>query len=153
MRAAAILAIICLAACAREDRGTPQAAAIVPAAHPTTPDPAMKSFCMRNFQRIRQCFDDDAYWDTLVTFYFASLHIPVDADAKRRMVGNLKDDVAKLSKGNAFAQNCDAMLATRRLPTAAQMARVRATDGKSCAAFGTELGLMTFSEGVFHLPR
>jgi len=113
----------------------------------------MKSFCLRNFERIRQCFDDEAYWDTFVTFYFASLHIAVDPDAKRRMVGNLKDDVVKLVKSRGFAQNCDAMLATRRLPTAEQMARVRATDGKSCTAFGTELGLVTFSEGVFHLPR
>ena len=152
MRWAAMIAILYLGACGRDDRAAPHAAAIVPAA-PRTPDPAMKSFCLRNFERIRQCFDDEAYWDTFVTFYFASLHIAVDPDAKRRMVGNLKDDVVKLVKSRGFAQNCDAMLTTRRLPTAEQMARVRATDGKSCTAFGTELGLVTFSEGVFHLPR
>jgi hypothetical protein len=148
MRLATVLAIVCLGACGRDDRAAPPAAA-----KPATPDPAMKAYCMRNFERIRQCFDDEAYWDTFVTFYFASLGNAVDPDAKRRMIGNLKDDVVKLKRGNAFAQNCDAMLATRRLPTAQQMARVRATDGKSCAAFGTELGLVTFSEGVFHLPR
>jgi hypothetical protein len=152
MRLAATVALVCLCACG-QDRAAPAPAAIAPAAAPAAPDAAMKAFCLRNFERIRHCFSDDAYWDTFVTFYFASLGVPVDSGAKRRMIGNLKDDIAKLDRGHSFAQNCDAMLATRRLPTAAQMARVRATDGKSCAAFGAELGLVTFSEGVFHLPR
>ena len=143
----AVMALALSAACGRRAEPPPAPAAVAP------DNPAIKRFCVRNFERIRGCFDDEAYWDTFVTFYFAGRGGPIDPDAKRRMIGNLKDDVVKLMKDHAFAQNCDAMISNRRLPTPEQIARVRATDGKSCAEFGSQLGWVIFHEGVFHLAR
>lgn len=118
-----------------------------------TADPAIKAFCLRAFARTRQCFHDDAYWDAFVTFYFAARNEPVAPEAKRQMSGNLKDDLVKLERDGAIASNCDVMIARTRLPTEEQMARVRATEGRSCAEFGSRLGWLIFHQGVFHRPR
>lgn len=112
------------------------------------------NFCVHNLRRTLRCFDDDAYWDTFMTHYYAtSGGGQADPEQKQRAIGILKDDILTLQREERFVENCENMVSTHKLPTEEQMQRVEASYDKTCAEYASALGLMIFSQRVFHDPR
>jgi hypothetical protein len=111
-------------------------------------------FCVFNLRRTLRCFDDDAYWDTFMThFYATSGGGQADPEQKQRAIGILKDDILKLQREERFVENCENMISTHKLPTEEQMKKVEASYDKSCAEYASALGYMIFHQRVFHDPR
>lgn len=111
-------------------------------------------FCVFNLRRTLHCFEDDAYWDTFMTHYYAtSGGGQADPEQKQRAIGILKDDILKLHREKRLVENCENMVSTHKLPTEEQMQRVEASYDKSCAEYASALGFMIFHQRVFHDPR
>lgn len=116
-------------------------------------DPAMHAFCMRSMLQIKKCFEDEAFWDTHATAYFAALKQPIDPERKKQWIGMYKDSFVSLVRAKELEQNCEAMLAQNQLPTQKQMDLVDQAREQSCVAFGGALGYVLYSEGAFYRPR
>src|SRR5687768_14362796 len=138
MRVIIVLLAVGLAAC---QEGAADTGDVEVAEAPAVQSP-VKAFCVSTLARTAACFRDDAFWDGLATMYFASLGQPVDDETKQAFIGNLKDDMVKLQTERAFEDNCDRMIEGQKLPTAAQMAAVTATEGGSCTEYAGKLGFL-----------
>ena len=130
----------------------PAAAAPQPASEAS--NPAVQTFCEKTLQKVLDCFNDEAFWDTFATTYFAKYpDTSGDPDAKKNWIGMRKDDIVGLKKDGQLAQNCTVMVNGMRNPTDADMAPVTGAMAKSCTDFGAAMGFMLFHKGVFHEPK
>lgn len=127
----------------------PQSATPEPAAAPERP--RVLAFCVANMEKMVQCLDDPSFWNVLATLYAADKpELAANPGGKDAWVGIMKDATRTLHAEGELDDNCEATLGHTRWPTAAQMKKVEAARGLSCAEFGNAFGWMMFGEGVFH---
>jgi hypothetical protein len=147
------LAIALLCACGGEEKAKPPPAFDATPAPTALPKERVLRFCADSIATMRECLDDDAFWDVMFTVYAAQY--PDDAaepDARTRWVGVMKDTVAGITAKGEVAANCEATVANTRWPTAAQVERVEKARATSCTDFANAYAWMLFGEGVFHAP-
>ena len=151
----ALLLLVALAACRDEaPRPAPAPAPLADAAAATASAARVQRFCEDTLASLRDCLDDDAFWDVMFTVYASQY--PDDAaepGARERWIGVMRDGVAGIHQAGEVAANCRATLEHNRWPTPAQIDRVDRARAASCGDFANAYAWMLFGEGVFHAPR